>query len=439
MYKKLISGWGNNTIEYCYDIQAKSEADLINLVKIKDHGVLARGGATSYGDASLNNGGAIIEMKSIKNAFIFDAAKGILTCSSGYMLNEILDRVLPHAWFFYVTPGTSNATIGGCIACDAHGKNWSADSFGSYISGLKLLLVNGQVLICNPNLNRELFFATIGGMGLTGIILEATLQLKKISSLFMNVESLKFSNINECFDIQEKSKGKFEYIYCWVDSLKEGKGLGRGIIQRANHYTLDNPSDEIAIKSAREWNVPVTTPFSLINKLTVKAFNSLYYGMHNPSHQIEPIINFFYPLDKIKSWNRLYGHKGFIEYQAAFPNLTYRNAINKMLKLVTASKYGSFMLGIKPIGKSAGMLSFPIPGYTIAIDFACTEKLDKLISQLDEIVIENNGRVYLSKDSTLKSDIFMQMYGEEVVKFEKTLNDYDIYRGQSSSLWKRVR
>jgi FAD/FMN-containing dehydrogenase len=436
---KIIFGWGRFPKEKCLEIIVKSQDELIMLVKDSKIPLLARGGGTSYGDASLNKNGFFIEMKSIPKKFTLDQEKGILRCTSGYSLDEILKEILPSGWFFNVTPGTSNATIGGCIACDAHGKNWNAGSFGNYVIDLTLLLPDGEILICSSKINNDLFLSTIGGMGFTGIILESTIQLKKISSLYMEFETIKFPNLKECLALQEESKNRYEYIYCWIDSLAEGSYLGRGILCRGNHIRNSSRQEvDFSIKKNKQYIVPFTPWISLINCFSVWCFNFLYYHFTQKKIHVSQIKSFFYPLDKILFWNRLYGKKGFIEYQAVVPSENSYEILYKILSIVSKSKKASFMLGIKPIGKSIGVLSFSEPGFTIAIDFAFSPKIIDLVKELDDIVINSHGRVYLSKDALLSPDNFLAMYRSQISKFTKILNKYNLQNNNISSLWKRI-
>jgi FAD/FMN-containing dehydrogenase len=438
MLIKKLSGWGNNFSQLCKIFPVSCNEALADFGKINGHLPHARGGGTSYGDASLNKNGLVVEMRNLPKLLELDADLGIVKCSAGLTLYELLREGVKRGWFFHSTPGTSNATIGGCIACDAHGKNWGAGAFGNHLLDFSLLLPNGEVKLCSQLNNKDLFFSTIGGMGLTGIILEATLKLKRIPSPLMCVETIKFSNLNECIKLQEESKLNYEYIYCWLDSLSDGEDLGRGILQRANHFDSAEHFN-IGIKNHKpRFNVPFMPPINLINRLSVACFNLAYYYLTRPTKKKQNLFSFFYPLDNIANWNRLYGKKGFIEYQAAIPQKDAIFVLSKILEITASSKLGSFMLGIKPLGNSTGILSFASTGYTIAIDFASSAKVKNLIKQIDEIVIAHKGRVYLSKDSTLAPEDFKSMYSDRLVKFKEVLLQNGLLDSQTSSLWKRL-
>jgi FAD/FMN-containing dehydrogenase len=281
-----------------------------------------------------------------------------------------------------------------------------------------------------------MYFATLGGMGMTGIILDVKLQLKKISSSYVDVETVRFNNLRELFDLIKDSWDSYSYIFSWVDSHKEGEIMGRGVLQRANH--ADNVS--LYFSEKKRFSIPFNFPGFVINKYTVEAFNALIFAKAGLSRNKRRIflMDYFYPLDNLAHWYRIYGKNGFLEYQVAIPKENAYEAISDILKLATKSKLGSIVAAIKPMIKSRGLLSFPIDGFTLAIDFQYNKKILQLLDELDEIVIANGGRVYLSKDSRLHAEKFNRMYSNTLSDWEKVRNDYQINKKFNSLMFNRL-
>ncbi len=414
LHNRKISGWGNYPTCKALVIEPKSIDELVEFVKNGESSFLGRGGKTSYGDVSINNDGINIDMTYINKILSFSSETGILHCQSGTKLLDIIKEFHPTGWFLNITPGTQNATVGGCIAVDCHGKNWEAGSFCNYVIGFNILIDNGDIIWCDEDSNSDLYFATLGGIGMTGVIIDVKMYLKTIITSFVNVETIKIKNLEELFRIQEQTMVSHEYLFTWVDARMGGDSLGRGIMQRANYTENDN----LFYKSKKYIDIPFYFPNYSVNKYSVKLFNSCYYHFKKES-SISKIyfLDFFYPLDGFKNWSRVYGRKGFIEYQIVIPNKNAFRVIEKILKIVSKSQLSSVIAAIKPLTKSKGILSFPIDGITLAIDFAYNKNLFNLLDNLDAIVIENGGRVYLAKDSRLNSENFKKMYGSNLYKW----------------------
>ena len=411
-----IKGWGNFPKAEGKVFRPERVGDLFAVINKGDKTLLARGGGTSYGDASINVDGINIDTKRLNRMLHFDPQDGILHCQSGVTLEDIIKTFLVKGWFLNVTPGTQFATVGGCIACDSHGKNWKAGSFSNHIKGLRLMLHDGSIVCCDDNHNSDIFYATCGGMGMTGIILDVQLQLKRVRSSYVDVETLWFENLRELFDLLCESKESYEYNFAWVDSHKEGYNLGRGVLQRANH----NNNECLFYKENWKVSVPFCMPSLAINKYSVNAFNSINYTMAKirKSKKTIYLIQYFYPLDGVINWNNIYGKRGLIEYQIAIPVRDAYETIVSILKIVSKSKLASVVAAIKPIVKSKGLISFPINGYTLAIDFQYSTKVLQLLDKLDRIVVEKGGRVYLAKDARLSAKNFREMYSESLDSWE---------------------
>jgi len=433
--KEQISGWGNFPKFIAKVIKPESVEELFDYVTDEDHSLIARGGKTSYGDASLNNHGLNVDMAYFDKIISFSSETGILNCQSGVKLFDIIKTFHDEGWFLNVTPGTQRATVGGCIACDSHGKNWKAGSFCNYVIGFNIMIENGKIIWCDKHNNADLFYATFGGIGLTGILIDVKIRLKKVPSSFLNVETIRFRNLDELFQIQEQTVGTHEYLFSWIDSQKSGKQMGRGVMQRANHCN----NEPLQYIEKNKINIPFNFPNIAINKLSVKIFNFVYYLLRNHKNsKKEYLLDFFYPLDGISNWNRVYGTKGFIEYQVVIPSEFAFKTIDQLLDIITKSGLGSTIAAIKPLTKSKGYLSFPIDGITLAVDFAYNNKLWEIMDRLDDIVINNGGRVYLAKDSRLNSTNFAKMYSESFIKFCSVINKYSVNRKFNSEMFHRI-
>lgn len=393
--------------------------------------VLPFGNGRSYGDVCLNPDGLVLGTRQLDRFLGFDAQTGVLRCEAGVLLADILRYFVPRGWFLPVTPGTQFATVGGAIANDVHGKNHHrAGTFGCFVEQFELLRTDGSRCICSATAHPELFAASIGGMGLTGFISWADIRLRRIAGNAMDEDVIRFANLDEFFTISGESE-PWEYTVAWVDCVAKGAALGRGLFMRANHADAD-----IAWKK-KPLSMPLTPPFSLVNNLSLRAFNALYYRRQGPdrlSHRVH-YDPYFYPLDSIGHWNRMYGPRGFLQYQCAIPMAIGRDAIADILQRIARSGSGSFLAVLKIFGdvKSPGLLSFPMPGVTLALDFPNRgEATQRLFASLDEVVVAAGGRMYPAKDAHMDARLFQAFYPQW--QQLETLRDPGIMSG----FWKRV-
>ena len=416
---KTLSGWGRYPFVESALFRPEKVADFAQILHgTDDSTVLARGLGRSYGDAALNSAGSTILTERVNRMLGFDPQTGILRCEAGVTMKEILETFVPRGWFPNVIPGTKFVTLGGAVAFDVHGKNHHRDgAFSRYLRSIKLLLASGECVQCSRQENSDLFWATVGGMGLTGIITEVELTLKPIQTAYISSHNIKANNLDEAFELFEQYEPQYQYSVAWIDCLAAGKALGRSILMFGNHAPLDSLSPQqranpLEIKSKRTIKVPFDFPAGLLNKYTMSAFNTLYFAKQR-SRQTQGLVDydsFFYPLDSIWDWNRLYGKKGFVQYQCVFPFETSRAALTRMLQLCSQAGLGSFLAVLKRLGPQDGWLSFPMPGYTLALDIPVKPGIEKVLGQLDSLVVQSGGRVYLAKDARLGADAFRAMY-----------------------------
>lgn len=376
---------------------------------------IARGMGRCYGDASLSDN--VISTVN-HNLFIdFDQDTGILRCQSGVTLDEILQVFVPKGWFLPVTPGTKFITVGGALASDVHGKNHHVEGcFGDHVLEFTLLGPDGNFKTCSPTENRNIFNATRGGMGLTGMIDQVTFPLKKISTAYIKQKQVKAKNLQEIFELFQDHK-HYTYSMAWIDCLKGGKQFGRSIMMAGEHAQIDELSEKqkksiLNAHSSKQINMPINLPSFVLNKLSIKAFNQLYYAK-NIKKEIESVVHydgFFYPLDAILHWNRMYGKKGFIQYQFVLPLETSEQGLTRILKEISNKGWGSFLAVLKLFGKQDSLISFPMEGYTLALDFPIKKGLFPFLDELDKIVLEFGGRIYLSKDARMKPEMLEKGY-----------------------------
>jgi len=393
--------------------------------------ILPYGKGRSYGDSCLNENGTLLCMSHMNKVLAFDKNTGVLTCEAGFTIGEIIRLVSPHGWFVPVSPGTKHVTVGGAVANDVHGKNHHIrGAFGNNISSIKLMTSDGKTHFLKPE--DPLFKATVGGIGLTGLILEVTINLIKGSSWF-ETENIKFEKLEDFFTISDESERDFEYTVAWIDSTAINENLGRGIYMRGNHAT--DPS--LPLKNPRPlFSVPMNLPNFALNQYSVKAFNWLYYNKQFGKRE-SGIVHFepyLYPLDVINDWNKIYGKRGFHQYQFVIPE-DARNSLKDVFKIIARSGQASFLTVLKKFGdmKPVGMLSFPTPGYMVALDFAnLEEKTDKLFARLDQIIESVGGRLYPAKDSKMSGELFEKFY-PNLSEFKKYVDP-----NFSSSFWRRV-
>ena len=368
-------------------------------------GLIPYGLGRSYGDSCLNAGRELVDCRRLNRFLGFDEETGILRCESGVSLADIIDVFLPKGWFLPVTPGTQFVTVGGAIANDVHGKNHHcAGTFGAHVHQLGLHRSCDGLVLCSPEENPRLFRATIGGLGLTGVIAWADIQLRRVSGPWIDAQLIPFQSLSTFLDLSRESDGRFEYTVAWLDCFA-GKNP-RGIFFRGNH------SNESAKPLRRKQGpkLPFNLPAWLLNRYSVKAFNSAYYHLHAAKSGATRVgyDSFFYPLDSVRQWNLLYGKHGFLQYQCVIPE-SNADAFEEVLERIARSGMGSFLGVLKQFGSApaAGMLSFPRPGLTLALDFAMRgEKTLDLLQSLDELVLASGGALYPAKDARMSPALF---------------------------------
>jgi len=372
--------------------------------------LLAYGNGRSYGDVALNSGATLLHTRGLDRFIAFDESTGVLTCEAGVLLSEILDVFVPRGWFLPVTPGTRFVTVGGAIACDVHSKNHhAAGTFGCHVRRFELLRSDGSRRVCSPDENADWFAATIGGLGLTGLMTWAEIQLKRISSIRIVVENRRFSGLDDFFAINDQAEAQHEYTVAWIDCLASRP---RGVFMAGDHA----PDDGLVGATDKHLALPLTPPpglpFSLINGLSLRAFNQAYFHRPLLAKSIVHYAPFFYPLDGVMHWNRLYGKHGFYQYQFVLP-LAERTALDEIFQTIALSGQGSFLAVLKTFGArtSPGLLSFPMPGVTLALDFPnYGEATLALFERLDAIVEAAHGRLYAAKDARMSGDFFRRSY-----------------------------
>ena len=370
---------------------------------------LATGARRSYGDSCLFSDGGSLDMCQLNRLLAFDEMSGILTAEAGVLLSDIMTVFVPRGWFPVVTPGTRNVTLGGALANDVHGKNHhKVGTFGNHVSSFTLVRSDRGVLRVDPRSEPQLWGATIGGLGLTGVITQLSIQLMRITSAYLDVEYLPFGNVDEFISVSNES-GDFEHTVAWLDCTSKAPNLGRGIYSRARWRQDGNLKPHRPSKA----RVPFDAPAFLLNSETLRLFNALYYsaGKRKKGLSVAHYSEVLHPLDGVANWNRLYGRAGFYQYQCVTPKANGLGPIKALLDIISRSGEGSFLAVLKTFGDmpSSGFLSFPMPGYTLALDFRNrgTATLE-LMNRLDEIVIAAGGRLYPAKDGRISRRMFEQ-------------------------------
>ena len=371
---------------------------------------LAYGNGRSYGDSCLAVSGHVLHMRGLDRFIEADWQSGTLLVEAGVTLSEILTVAIPRGWFLSVTPGTQFVTLGGAIANDVHGKNHHLrGTFGRYVRRFGLLR-HGEELQCSAHENSQLFAATIGGLGLTGVILWAEIQLMPIRSSWIDSTVVRFGSLSEFFALSRELDHQHEYSVAWVDCLAKGTDVGRGVFVVGDHAAYG----ALDVSRKSKLSVPLTPPFSLINRLSLRAFNEAYWHLHPAQRRFSRgcYQPFFYPLDRILHWNRIYGRGGFQQYQCVIPETSAEVAVRDMLSTIAASNQGSFLAVLKRCGDlpSPGLLSFPLAGTSLALDFPQRTGLEPLFARLDAIVRESGGRLYPAKDAHMSAGDFQQAY-----------------------------
>lgn len=435
--EKRLANWGNYPVISC-DETTFSQVDQIEELISSHSSIIARGNGRCYGDASLATNS--VSTLKFDKVLQFDPVNGIFECQSGITLDQILQIIVPKGWFLPVTPGTKFITVGGAVASDVHGKNHHVDgSFSGHIIDMDVITGQQETLTCSKDLLPDLFWATCGGMGLTGIITRVKFDLKKIETAYIKQKQIKARNLDELIRLFEEYSD-YTYSMAWIDCLQKGDSFGRGILIVGEHATKDQlTSQQQANPLQLPDKHPLTVPFNLpsfaLNTLTVKAFNWLYYAKNTRRelNNVVPYEPFFYPLDAILHWNRGYGKAGFVQYQFVLP-LDKKAGLIEILQRISDKGWGSFLAVLKVFGHQDSLISFPTEGYTLALDFPVRKGLFAFLDELDEIVLQYGGRLYLSKDARMKKDVFWQSYpnAQQFAGIVKTYNGNRVFHSVQS-------
>jgi decaprenylphospho-beta-D-ribofuranose 2-oxidase len=422
--QRQLSGWGNTSpsVASVVDVSASELARPGALAELGpfSRGAIMRGLGRSYGDPAQNGGGTVLRLTGDDASMILDPDAGTLTVGAGVSLDTILRDIVPRGWFVPVTPGTRFVTVGGCIASDVHGKGHHADrSFGSHVVAMTMLLADGTIQHITPDTHADLWWATIGGMGLTGIIIDATFGLIPIETGHFLVDTERVPNLDVLLERMEDGDHQYRYSVAWIDLVATGSSLGRSVLSLGNHASLgelrsyepEAALDPLAFDPPVLPGVPVGMP-NVLNRAAVRAFNEFWYRKTQREHHgIESITAFFHPLDMVGHWNRLYGRAGFLQYQFVVP-FEAVDTLRAIVGKISAEGHASFLAVLKRLGaESGGLLSFPKPGWTLTLDLpAGVDGLGRLLRELDELVIAAGGRHYLAKDAFCPPEVIRAGY-----------------------------
>lgn len=422
----VISGWGRYPKVEAH-VASPASYESLKRQLAGPETLVSRGLGRSYGDSSLSD--SVVSTLRLNRMLGFDEEEGILTCEAGVSLSDVLDVFVPRGWFLNVVPGTKFVTVGGSIASDIHGKNHHVEgSFCDHVVSMEVVLPTGEVVACSGEREAELFRATCGGMGLTGVILSAAFRLKRIETAYINQLTIKASGLDDIMDLFEEY-GDYTYTVAWIDCMAGGSGLGRSVLMLGEHATMEDlrpGQDVLRLKRKKAVRVPFDFPGFVLNRLSMKAFNSIYYGKHADSlASLVDYSTFFFPLDGVGDWNRIYGKKGFTQYQLVVPKEAGREACGKILRKVGRSREGTFLAVLKLFGEgNENLLSFPMEGYTLAMDFPITRGLFAFLDELDEVVLDYGGRLYLTKDVRMSGEMFRKSYknADSFIQFKHRLD-----------------
>lgn len=416
--RATLAGWGRRPVaEMAVHAPAR---DALRATLRAGGTLLARGCGRSYGDAAMNRDGGVVLTERLDRVLAFDPATGVVACEAGVTIAALLREFLPRGFVPPVLPGTKFVSLGGALACDVHGKNHHvAGSFARHVLDFVLLGADGEARRCSRDEHADLFWATAGGMGLTGIVTELRLRLRPVTSGYVRVDHDRAADLDEALALLETTDDGYAHSVAWIDCLARGRSLGRSVLMRGNAM----PADELPRRlAAHPFGGPPRAPIGLgvdlpafvLNPLTMRAFNAAYFHRHPARARgaCVPHEAFFFPLDRVRDWNRLYGRRGFLQYQVALPFAGGRDVLVRILESVARRGAGSFLAVLKRFGpaEADAMLSFPIEGYTLALDLPYHRDVLPMLDALDDVVADLGGRVYLAKDARLDARRFRRMY-----------------------------
>lgn len=419
-----LSGWGRYPI---IDAEMRAPRCIAEISKrVQQGNAIARGNGRSYGDSAISTSNTI-QMKHFNRIVSFNSESGQLVAEAGVLLADIIEAFLSRGWFPSVTPGTKFVTLGGMIAADVHGKNHHKDgSFGGYVDWIDIIIADGTVKRCSESQNSDLFKWTIGGMGLTGVIIRAAVRLRRVPSAWIKQSTLPAENIRHAINIFEREQ-EAAYSVAWVDCLKKGSALGRSLVMLGEHLeAAEVPAkfrkSPMSVPKKQKLMIPFSFPSWTLNVHSVRLFNALYYwhGKRKTEEQLVDWDSYFYPLDMVLGWNKIYGRRGFAQFQCVIPIRNAERGLSALLEEISDAGTGAFLAVLKRFGRQSSKFSFPMEGYTLALDFPVNERTLALMKKLDNITIRHDGRFYLAKDSRMSSEVFHQS--------EHRANAYKKYR-----------
>jgi len=441
-YLTRLSGWGANTRADC-DLRVPELEGQVR-ASLDPRGTVPRGLGRSYGDAALNSGGRVLGMTSFNRYLGFDDTTGTLSCEAGVSLEHILRDFAPHGWFPMVSPGTKFVTIGGCIANDIHGKAHHVQgSFSTCVDSFTVLLASGEVLTASRSENSDLFWASFGGMGLLGVILTATIRLKKVETTYFRQRSIRVNDLEGLLAAFQEYDHSFPYSVATLDVFASGARLGRSVLALGDHARLEElpaplAADPLRVSGPPKLTVPFELPTLALNRLSIRVVNALIQKLQARNVAFSHYEGFTYPLDMLAHWNRGYGKAGFAQYQFVIPFEDGPRRLREILTTIISSSELPFLNVLKCFGKQGeGLLSFPREGYTFAIDFPIRKHTAELLKRLDTLVLNAGGRVYLGKDSFLDAATFRAMYAN-LDQWLETKAKYDPRSVFTSDLGRRV-
>lgn len=419
-----VTGWGRSRVAHVRAARPERARELeAALAEAGPGGILARGAARAYGDAALNDGGDVVLTERLDRILAFDAATGEVVCEPGVTFADLLAVFLPRGFMPPASPGTAFATIGGALAADVHGKNHDRHgSFGDHVLWFDLLTADGRTQRVTPESDPELFAATIGGMGLTGILRAVAFRMLPGATRWVAVRERRIPDLEAYLAGFREVRDTATFSVGWIDALASGGALGRGILETAEFV-----SDERPVPARGTRAVPVDLPGFTLNRLSVRAFNAFYRGRVPAAGRTvtRPFQDFLYPLDSLRDWNRIYGKPGFYQFQCVLPDASAPAGLRRLLETAAATGCPSFLAVLKTLGRAGrGHLSFPMPGHTLALDFPRRTGAEALMRRLEAITLDHGGRIYLAKDSLLSRDGFRAMY-PELPRFEAVLRRVD--------------
>jgi len=444
---RSLSGWGRVPVEECLVYRPERESELAAIVeRAPVRSVVSRGKGRSYGDASLNAAQGVILHERFDRFLAFDAESGVVSCEAAVTFAEIIDVLMPRGFFLPISPGTKHISVGGAIAADVHGKNHHRDgTVSSQLVDFRLLTGGGRVLTCSRDENPDLFWATLGGMGLTGAILQARLRVRPVETAYVRQQVRRCRDLDDALARMLGEDRDFEYAVAWIDCLARGRSLGRSVLMRANPAGVDDLAEKDrpsphAVQPPWPLRVPFDLPSIALNSVNMRIFNQGFWLAHPERDLVTNIQSYFYPLDQVHQWNRVYGRRGVLQYQLVLPLETCHDGLVAILERVSKSHRASFLAVLKSTGPAnQSPLSFPIEGASLALDFPNRgNDLFELLDDLDRIVLERGGRVYLAKDARLSAEHFREMY-PELPRFQEVKAKYDPDNRFSSSLARRLK